>query len=136
MLAGSLPLSRDSEIVGAERLSAVLFRSMSIAVATALASSAGAILIDEFDSYADNAALTAAWTVNAGSGLVLNTAQSVSTPNSVVNPGTDAAFPASPGGHYHYVVSPNAAEPVPASLDPDPADVRGPSAILPARNIA
>lgn len=60
-------------------------------VMMALAFAASADLIDDFDSYADNAALTTAWTVNAGAGLVLNTSESVSAPNSVVNPGTDAA---------------------------------------------
>ena len=64
---------------------------VAVGVATSLSFTALANLVDDFDSYADNAALTTAWTVNAGSGLVLNTSESVSAPNSVVNPGTDAA---------------------------------------------
>ena len=63
---------------------------MTVGVVMSLAFTAPGDLIDNFDGYADNAALTAAWTVNAGSGLVLNTSESVSAPNSVVNPGTAA----------------------------------------------
>lgn len=53
-----------------------------------LAATANAMLIDNFDSYADNAALMTAWTANVGAGLALNTSESVSAPNSVKNPGT------------------------------------------------
>ncbi len=32
------------------------------------------------------------------------------------------SFPASPGAHYHYVVSPNTSDPIPADLDENPSD--------------
>ena len=35
---------------------------------------------------------------------------------------TAAAYPATPGAHYHYVVSPNRAEPTPTALDENPSD--------------
>jgi hypothetical protein len=57
----------------------------------ALTATAAADFSDNFDSYADNTAFAAAWTINAGPGLVLNTAEYVSAPNSVVNPSTNAA---------------------------------------------
>jgi hypothetical protein len=62
-----------------------------LSVTLALTATARADFSDNFDSYADNTAFAAAWTINAGAGLVLNTAEYVSAPNSVVNPGTAAA---------------------------------------------
>ncbi len=40
----------------------------------------------------------------------------------VTFPATASAYPASPKGHYHYVVSPNAGDPIPVDLDPNPDD--------------
>ena len=40
----------------------------------------------------------------------------------VTYPGTAAAFPASPGAHYNYVVSANLDEPTPANMDENPSD--------------
>lgn len=49
-------------------------------------SPAASVLFDNFDSYANNADFNAAWTINAASGLSLDTVDFVSFPNSAVNP--------------------------------------------------
>ena len=59
-------------------------------IGAALTLTAQADLYDNFDSYANDAAFDAAWTVSVGTGLDLNTAEFVSGPNSVKNPGTTA----------------------------------------------
>ncbi len=62
-----------------------------LAIATigaALTFSARADIIDNFDSYANEAAFDAAWVPSTGVGIDLYTGQSVSAPNSVKNPGT------------------------------------------------
>ena len=51
---------------------------------------AQADLFDNFDSYTTKAQFDAVWTPSTGTGLDLYTAQSVSSPNSVKNPGTTA----------------------------------------------
>ena len=61
------------------------------AVGAGLTLAAKADIIDNFDSYANQAAFDAAWTTAVGTGLDLNTSVFVSSPNSVKNPGTAAA---------------------------------------------
>jgi len=59
-------------------------------IGSVLAFSARADLYDNFDSYADQAAFDAVWTTQVGGGVDLYTGQSVSAPNSVMNPSTAA----------------------------------------------
>lgn len=47
-----------------------------------VAGAAQAAFFENFDSYADQAALSASWTANTGSGLVLDSSKSQSAPNS------------------------------------------------------
>ena len=64
---------------------------LSVALVFALATAAQAMLFDNFDSYANDTELLAEWTTTVGAGLTLNTSEWVSSPHSVVNPGTDGA---------------------------------------------
>ena len=61
-----------------------------VAISALLIQNAKADFYDNFDSYADSTAFGAAWTDTVGTGLELNTAEFVSGPNSVKNPGTTA----------------------------------------------
>lgn len=56
----------------------------------AITLAAQADLFDNFDSYTSTADFNTLWTVNAGTGLALNTTTFYSGPNSVMNPGTAA----------------------------------------------
>ena len=60
-------------------------------IGAALTFSARADIIDNFDSYATEAAFDAAWTLSSGTGLDLYTAQFVSSPNCSKEPGHGAA---------------------------------------------
>ncbi len=59
-------------------------------IGVVLTFTAQADLFDNFDSYTTKAEFDAVWTPSTGTGLDIYTAQSVSSPNSVRNPGTTA----------------------------------------------